>query len=141
MNEVLARLTPEMLDWAPAEGMRTVRGQLIEIIEVEIPLATYAKESRLPTDEEFAAAMGKPETLEELITKLQEVRQKTLDCLDSLTDAELEEAVPTNAWFGSFWQPELPRAELFLNIAAHELYHIGQLVTYLWLRGDNPYEW
>jgi len=45
------------------------------------------------------------------------------------------------AWFGAFWQPELPHAEIFLNLAEHELYHVGQLTIYRWSRGDNPYSW
>jgi uncharacterized damage-inducible protein DinB len=35
----------------------------------------------------------------------------------------------------------LPRAELVLNIADHEYYHVGQLTSYPWFRGDNPYHW
>ena len=34
-----------------------------------------------------------------------------------------------------------PISEVLRSIATHESYHTGQLITYLWMRGDNPYEW
>ena len=30
--------------------------------------------------------------------------------------------------------------EVLRNIAAHEWYHTGQLVSYLWTRGEDPYK-
>ena len=142
LNDVVARLTPEILEWAPTEGMRTVVGQLIEILEIEIPLVTFLKEGRMMSEGEYMAVMGKPETFEGLKEKLTEVRHLTLQYLGSLPESELLDEVDCkDIWFGSFWQPTLPRAEVFLNVASHELYHVGQLVSYMWARGDNPYEW
>src|SRR5580700_1722059 len=142
LNQILDRITPDMLEWAPAEGMRTVSGQLAEILCVELPLVPRLKEGKELTDAEADAIIGDCSSLENLRRKLIEVRQTTLDYLDSLSDSELSEEVSfCGPWFGSLWTQTLPRAELFLNIADHESYHVGQLISYLWFRGDNPYEW
>jgi hypothetical protein len=142
LDSVLPRLTPEILDWAPAEGMRTISGQLVEIISVELSLVPRLKEGRQPSDPEIDAIIGDQSSLENLLQTLVEVRKGTLEYLESLTDDELAEEVPSGeAWFGTLWLPEMPRAEHFLNIAEHEFYHVGQLISYLWCRGDDPYKW
>ena len=130
------------MEWAPAEGMRTVAGQLVEIIAVEVPLVPRLKEGRQPTDPEVDAIIGDQHSLENLRRALIDVRQSTLEYLDSLTDDELSEEVRSGeAWFGTLWLPTMPRAEHFLNIAEHEFYHVGQLISYLWCHGDDPYKW
>jgi uncharacterized damage-inducible protein DinB len=100
------------------------------------------KDGKDISDAEVDDMIGDSTSLDNLKRVLISVRQETLDYLDTLSEAELEENVSyLGAWFGSFWLPELPRAELFLNIADHEHYHIGQLTSYLWFRGDDPYKW
>jgi uncharacterized damage-inducible protein DinB len=141
-NSAAKRLTPEMADWAPAPGMRTVAGQLAEVLSVEIPLVPRLKEGRELTDDEWDAIIGDQHDLANLKSKLIEVRQNTLAYLDSLSDEELAEQIPSGeAWFGTLWLPVMPRAEHFLNIAEHEYYHAGQLISYLWAHGDDPYKW
>jgi uncharacterized damage-inducible protein DinB len=138
LNTVLRKLTPDQLDWAPTEGMRTVAGQLAEIITVEIPLVPHLKEGRQPEEAEVDAVVGDQHNLENLLQKLIDVRQTTLDYLDSLTDEQISEVVPSGeAWFGTMWLPEMPRSEFFLNIAEHEYYHVGQLISYLWCKGQE----
>src|ERR1044071_8168652 len=44
LDQVLAQLTDDMLPWAPAEGMRTIRGQLFEIVGKEVELLDWAKQ-------------------------------------------------------------------------------------------------
>jgi uncharacterized damage-inducible protein DinB len=142
LNSTLKRVTPDLLDWAPAEGMRTVGGQLVEIISVELSLVPHLKEGRQLSDPEIDAIIGDQQSLENLTGKLVEVRRGTLEYLDSLSEDELVEKVPSgDAWFGTLWLPSMPRAEHFLNIAEHEFYHVGQLISYLWARGDDPYKW
>ena len=142
LDSVVGRLTPELMDWAPAEGMRTVSGQLAEIVAVELSLVPYLKEGRPLSDAEAEQIVSDWHSLENLKRSLIDVRGRTLDYLDSLTDEELAEEVPSgDAWFGTLWLPEMPRAEHFLNIAEHEFYHVGQLISYLWSHGDDPYKW
>lgn len=142
LDEIIDRITPEILDWAPAEGMRTVSGQLAEIAWAEIPLVPYLKDGVRMDEDAVDALIGDTGNLVNLRRCLNEVRGQTLGYLDSLTDAQLEEEIMLGrAWYGTFWPERVPRAEVFLNIAEHELYHVGQLVTYLWARGDDPYRW
>ena len=79
------------MDWAPAEGMRTVAGQLVEIISVEAPLVPRLKEGRQLSDPEVDAIIGDQHNLENLRRALIDVRRDTLDYLDSLTDEQLSE--------------------------------------------------
>ena len=138
LDTVLRRLTPELLEWSPAPGMRTIAGQLVEIIAVEAPLVPYLKTGHLLTEAEIEAIVGDAQNLNNLLHVLTEVRQRTLDYLNSLTEEELSEIVPSgDAWFGTLWLPAMPRAEHFLNIAEHEYYHVGQLITYLWCKGEE----
>jgi uncharacterized damage-inducible protein DinB len=141
LESVLPRLTQEMLDWAPAEGMRTISGQFIEIISVEAPLVPALKENRQISDEEFDLILPDPKSLEGLKSSLIEVRGRTLAYLNSLSEDELIEEVSLPQWYGAYWPNPFARGEHFRNIAEHEFYHAGQLISYLWMRGDDPYQW
>ena len=142
LDAIIERLTPDLVDWAPAEGMRTVSGQILEIASVEISLVPRLRDGKDLSDPEIEAIAGDCRTLEGLKRLLVDVRSETLGYLDSLSESELaEEVTYCGAWFGSYWRPTMPRAELFLNIAEHEYYHVGQLISYLWFRGDDPYKW
>jgi len=51
----------------------------------------------------------------------------------------LEESVSNpERWWEALRLTEGPRSEVLRNIASHEWYHTGQLIIYLWMRGDNP---
>jgi len=138
----MGRITPEILDWAPAAGMRTTTGQILEILATEIQLIASLKDEPWVSDEAAAEMIGDYSNLTGLKQGLTNIRQQTLDYLDTLSDAELAEEIRFGAgWFGSMNLPTIPRAEVFLHIADHEWYHTGQLTSYLWSRGDDPYTW
>lgn len=143
LDPILGLLDQEMMDWAPADGMRTIGGQLVEIVATEIQLVARLKDGRSLSDEEVARTiLGDCSSLENLKNALAEHRRRTLDYLDSLIDTDLADEVPFDGgWFASLMLPTVPRAEVFLNIADHEWYHVGQLTSYLWARGKNPYTW
>jgi uncharacterized damage-inducible protein DinB len=142
LMEIVERISPDMLEWAPAPGMRTISGQLAEIIAVEMPLVPQLKENRRMPYSEVDEIIGDLGDLGNLRRWLDEVRETTLRYLDELSEGELAEEVPCgDAWFGTLWLEKMPRAEHFLNITEHEFYHVGQLVAYLWARGDDPYKW
>ena len=46
LDSVLDRIPPDAIDWAPAEGMRTIGGQLVEIVAIEVPLVPRLTEGR-----------------------------------------------------------------------------------------------
>lgn len=141
LDSVLPRLTQEMLSWAPGEGMRTVSGQLVEIISVEAFLVPALQEGRRLSDAEVTELVGDETDLDGLKRALIEERARTLAHLETLSDAELLESVALPQWYGAYWPKGLPRGEHFRNVAEHEFYHAGQLISYLWARGDDPYAW
>jgi uncharacterized damage-inducible protein DinB len=141
-DEILDRLTPELLPWSPSPGMRTIAGQIVEIVGTEIQLIASLKDLPWIDDDEAAMMMGDTNSLDDLRQATLEFRRQTLEYLDSLTEAQLAEEVQFGAgWLGSLGLPTIPRSEVFLNIADHEWYHVGQLTSYLWAHGDNPYVW
>ena len=141
LDSVVPRLTPEMLAWAPGEGMRTISGQLVEIISVEASLVPVLRDGVEPSEDEIAAIIGDPTGLDGLKRALVEVRGGTLAHLETLGEAELAEEVILPQWYGAYWPKPCPRGEHFRNVAEHEFYHAGQLISYLWARGDDPYGW
>lgn len=142
LEEVLGRLSEDDLDWAPTPGMRTVRGQLVEIAATERQLLTWMTERRQISFEEAEDFGSDAATLAGLKRVLNDRRAQTLAYLDSLTEDELEAPFPfPERWFEALRQPLAPRSEAIRSIAQHEWYHTGQLVSYLWARGDNPYKW
>jgi hypothetical protein len=142
LDEVIGRLSDELLPWAPSPGMRTIGGQLEEIAGTEVQAMAWLTERRhIPYNEamEFGERRS---SLRGLTGILAEVREGTLAHLNSLSTAELEESVPfPDGWFEGLRLPHCPRAEAFRSLAMHEWYHVGQLVSYLWARGDDPYKW
>ena len=142
LDDVVDRLTPELLDWAPAEGMRTVSGQIVEIVATEMQLIALLKDGQRLSDTDAQKIIGDCGDLVNLRRTLLDFRKQTLDYMDSLSDDELAEEIPFDGgWLASLTLPAIPRAEVFINIADHEWYHVGQLTSYLWARGDDPYTW
>jgi uncharacterized damage-inducible protein DinB len=141
LDDVLPRLTDEVLPWAPGAGMRTISGQLAEIITVEAQLVLMMRDGKELSDEEFAAIVEDPDDLETLKRVLTTVRASTLEYLKTLSEAELAEEVILPQWYGAYWPKPCPRGEHFRNVAEHEFYHVGQLISYLWAGGDDPYAW
>ncbi|MDQ2687554.1 MAG: DinB family protein [Armatimonadota bacterium] len=142
LDPIVERLTPDLIEWAPTAGMRTVSGQLVEIIATERQLIARLKDGQQISDEDAQEMIGDCGSLDNLRRALIAVRQQTLDYLDALSAAGLTEEVPFDGgWFASLMLPTVPRAEVFVNIADHEWYHVGQLTSYLWAHGENPYNW
>jgi uncharacterized damage-inducible protein DinB len=142
LDPIVDRLTPDLMKWAPAANMRTIAGQLVEIVATEMQLVARLKNGREISDPAALEIIGDGENLDNLRCALTDTRQQTLAYLDSLSETELAEEIAfEGGWFASLMLPTVPRAEIFLNIADHEWYHVGQLTSYLWARGDNPYDW
>ena len=141
LDEVLEHLEPAQMTWAPKAGMRTIAGQLVEIAATEYQILERLKTGQFVSDDEVRALIGDYENFDRLKEILAEVRASTLAYLGGLSDAELGEAVPILGWHESIGLPETPRVEIFVSVCQHESYHTGQLVSYLWAHGDDPYAW
>ncbi len=140
--ETYPHLNDDLLPWAPAEGMRTVQGQFVEMISTERALLDrlQGKESGNPDEED--APLWAAKTVAELVKMLDETRALTLQLLDQTSEEELHAQVKVSAGFAGYLGLEtVTAAALFSFIARHESYHAGQMVSYLWSRGDNPYDW
>lgn len=139
--EVLERLKDEDLDWAPREGMRTIGGQLKEILATEQQdLAILKKEGT----EGFKALekAAHSSTVEEYRAKLELTRKEMIEFIDQLSDEELAQPGDFPAdWFETMGLENAPISEAIRSVAQHEWYHTAQLVSYLWMRGDDPYQW
>ncbi len=142
LDPIIKRIAPDLMEWAPAPGMRTISGQIVEIVGTEMQLIALLKDGKSISDAAAREIIGDCGNLDNLRLALIEFRQQTLDFLDSLTETELADEISFDGgWFASLMLPTVPRAEVFVNIADHEWYHVGQLTSYLWARGDDPYGW
>jgi uncharacterized damage-inducible protein DinB len=141
LQEVLARLKEEDLSWAPTPDMRTVRGQLLEIADKEREVLKWIQTGTWPDDDPptFDAETA---TLSEIKSAVLNLRKATFTYIDSLSDAELHRLHPSpQGWWEALRLTECPVHEILRNISVHEWYHTGQLVAYLWSRGDDPESW
>ncbi len=138
LDEVTSRLTQADVNWAPATGMRTIGGQLVEIIDTEMQFIVKLKTGLSFTAEQGRARIGDTSSLSVLLASLVSTRAETVAYIESLSATELQEEVPWYAWSGL---TTASRADALASILLHESYHTGQLVSYLWSRGDDPYKW
>jgi len=122
--------------------MRTIGGQLAEIGGTEVQLMTWIREGRhLPYDEAMAGCHD-VRTVSAVEAWIRVIRADTLLWIDSRSELEIETPIPfPDRWFESLRLPMAPPSEAVRSLAQHEWYHVGQLVSYLWARGDDPYKW
>lgn len=141
LEGVLRRLQDADLLWAPREGMRTIVDQLLEIANKEKETLGWIQDGIWPDDSPDAFDM-ETATVAEIREVLATLRQGTYAYIDSLDDAQLERPIPNpDHWREALRIEGCPLSEVLRTIGTHEVYHTGQLITYLWLRGDNPNEW
>lgn len=141
LDEVLARLNDSDLDWSPVRGMPTVDGLLLEIANKEKETIAWLQTGNWPDDEPDAFELEEA-TISNIKLTLASLRSATYAYIDSFSEAGLAQLIQCpERWWEALRLAECPRSEILRNIAVHEWYHTGQLVTYLWLRGDNPNDW
>lgn len=141
LDEVCARLGDADLPWSPREGMPTIADLLLEIANKEKETLGWIQTGVWPDEGPDAFAVQSA-ALEEIKATMAALRVETCRYIDSLRDTELEQPIPNpNRWREALRMTDCPLSEVLRNIAAHEWYHTGQLITYLWLRGDNPDDW
>ena len=141
LEGVLARLSDADMSWAPREGMRTVSGQFVEIAIKEKEVLTWIRRGEW-VDEDAEAFEEQNSTIQVMRATLNSIRVETLAYIDSLSESELQEPISSpERWWEALRLTECPRSEILRNVAAHEWYHTGQLVSYLWMRGEDPESW
>lgn len=142
LAETFPHLSDDLLDWAPAKGMRTIHGQFIELISTERSVTDRIKGTPRQDPDEADAPLWSTRTMAELLALLDETRADTLALLSSLGEDGLENEVEISSGFADYLGLHPATAgELLRFIVRHESYHAGQLVSYLWARGNDPYGW
>lgn len=143
LAETFPRLSDDLLDYAPGPGMRTVHGQFVEILATEVSLQIVIKGEPRRDYAEIEKPFLEMRSIPALVKAAEDVRAVTLDLIASHSDADLAGTVQVSPGFAEWLGTgtNVPKSELFRHIARHESYHAGQLVSYLWARGDDPYKW
>ena len=141
LEAVLCRLGEPDLPWSPREGMHTIAGQLLEIANKEKETLGWVRSGVWPDDGPDAFDV-QTATVEDMRAAMAALRLETYQYIDSLDDAQLEQPLPNpERWVEALRLADCPLNEVLGSIATHEYYHTGQLIVYLWMRGDNPDEW
>lgn len=141
LREVVAPIPDSDIDWAPEPSMKSYRQQLHEIGAMQAETAIILTEKRMPSWDECKANV-QGDSLPSILASLDGTLNELINQLKLMTDDELRSTFPldeSNAkFFGVAVHVELE--ELIRFIARHEYYHLGQIVTYRWIQGHNPYE-
>ena len=142
LDVVVGRLTQADMGFAPRDNMRTVAGQLQEIAGTETQLQAWLIEGKQIPWEQANDFGSEGDSLEDMKRVLQVIRNRTLAYIDAISDQEAEEFVAMpKGWFEALGREAVPRSEVLRSLAQHEWYHVGQLVSYRWFQGDDPYTW
>lgn len=141
LAEALPKLTDDLKDAAPSPGMRTYHGQLVEIVASERRVLARLTGQPTPTFQEMETEYA-GDSMTAMIAELDRVRAQTLAEVDRRATSGIDEVIDVNAGFRAYLGLEqVTAADLFIHIARHESYHVGQIVSYLWAAGDDPYTW
>lgn len=142
LMEEASRIPPDKLDWAPAAGMKPYRDLLLESAVMEMESLQLMREGGIPDwDTLWRTIADECPSLTTLLSKLTEIRVDTLNLLNGMGENGLQCALPSpQSWNEFFGGPTVEREELFRWIARHEYYHLGQIIAYHWIRGDDPYK-
>lgn len=131
-------ITADEFGWAPGEGMKSYREQLQEIGTMEkLTIAWLATGQELSWD---MPAYVQGESAETALQSLDAIRKETLSYLETATEEKLQTPIPVPAEWQQYWGPALEPEEALRWVYMHEYYHLGQLITYRWIQGHNPYK-
>ncbi len=141
LRDSILKFTPDQLDWAPKSGMKSVRAMLAEVCameEMSIGWAANQKEEDWMAIEERFKSVKSPQ---EAIELLDAARAKTIQYLERDHADDLQNPIPLlESWHQYFNVTEIEPEELVRWVVRHEYYHLGQLISYLWFLGHDPYK-
>jgi uncharacterized damage-inducible protein DinB len=136
-----SRFTPEEFDWTPAEGMKSCKALLVEIGTMETICSQFWIHQKMRDWGAITAELEqRAESPSSLLKALDEIRAETVSALRDSTEDDLQAPLSLpESWHGYFNSPTVEPEELLRWIVRHEYYHLGQIIIYRWVRGDNPY--
>jgi hypothetical protein len=139
LAEAVAPIGPGELDYSPAEGMRTYRGLMVEIGGTEAATLAILRSGQSESWERSQNRVT-GDSMAELLASVDAIRQGTFAYLADADEVSLKTpiTIPEN-WAGFLGARELEPEELIRWIGRHEYYHLGQIVSYRWAQGNDPY--
>ncbi len=134
-------LTPEDLSWAPKEGMKTYLALLQEIGTMEqLCIRWLTRKAMLSWPEVEASLAAAATDPGSLMQALEAIRAETLQYLRDTTEESLETKVEVAPDWHQYMGAELEPEEFVRWISRHEYYHLGQIISYRWIQGHDPYK-
>lgn len=131
-------LKPEEFNWEPRPGMKSAQALLKEIGTMEKVCVHQLKTGKIVPWETAVSWSGAD--VKTTLGDLEAVRRDTLSYLSSLTDADLDRSHKLPKEWEQYWGRTVAPEEMIRWVTRHEYYHLGQLITYRWLLGYNPYQ-
>ena len=140
LTETVKNLTPDELNWVPnlETGMRPIKQLLQEIGTMEAVTLRMATSGESLDWVAVTQSLDK-DNITDLLAAMSEIRKTTVAYLETVTEEQLEAPMPLDEqWQGYFGIATIEPEELLRWIVRHEYYHLGQIITYQWQRGQNP---
>jgi uncharacterized damage-inducible protein DinB len=136
---VVRKFPPEEMDGTPAPGMKSCKALLLEIGAMEALNRRWVSHQEM-LDWQAVWETLEGDSVEAVLAALDRVRAETLVYLDNVTEDQLQTPIPLPEVWRQFFDgaAQIEPEELLRWIIRHEYYHLGQLVTYRWMRGDSP---
>lgn len=97
----------------------------------------YSALGERPNDD---APAGSDTETAPILDGLARVRAATTRYLNGASDEQLRSPIAMPEEWHQYFGPSVEPEELIRWVARHEYYHLGQLIIYRWLLGDNPYQ-
>jgi len=140
LSAEVAQLRPEDLGWAPKEDMKTYRALLQEIGAMEKLCIRWINKAQLLDWAEEDKALAAAPDAASLTSALDVIRAETVDYLQSVSEETLETPIDVHPNWHQYMGSRLEPEEFVRWISRHEYYHLGQIVSYRWIQGHNPYK-
>lgn len=139
LTQVVRELAPAGLDWAPRPDMRSVKHLLQEIGAMEEINRLWAAHQQIGDWKAIWQSLDK-DNVESTLSALEAVRTETLTYLDGCTEEQLQTPIPLPETWQQYFEGAsvIEPEELLRWVARHEYYHLGQLITYSFLRAPGP---
>jgi uncharacterized damage-inducible protein DinB len=141
LAQEVERLKPEEFDWAPRPDMKTFAALLREIGAMEKLCVHWLTHQTVLDWKEAADALvwknGEPDSA---VEALERVREETRSYLNRCSEEQLETPVSLPEAWHVYWGPTVEPEEMIRWVGRHEYYHLGQIISYRWILGDNPYK-
>lgn len=136
--ETVKDITDEEFGWAPREGMKTYRALLQEIGTMEKLTNSWLTTGQILAWDMPAYVSG--DSVQAALADLDSIRFATNSYLESATEDKLQTPIAVPQDWQQYWGPEMEPEEAFRWIVMHEYYHLGQIVSYRWIQGHDPYK-